>query len=120
MDHPASAAHIQKTRGNGLGKGVLLLGIKDQNMTGKVYLSGSAASDPQLLASVEAVLKQTNTGVARASDEHDKLWDIAWHNTKMTSGYQFLSLKKPFFPIGRHASKLHLAQSFSVLRAINQ
>ena len=104
VDHPASAAHIQKTRSNGLGHSCLLVGIKDQNMTGKVYISGVAASDPQLLASVDAAVKKTNDGVARGSDEHDKLWDIAWHNTRMTSGYQMLSLKKPFFPIGRHAS----------------
>ena len=107
VDHPASAAHIEKTRGNDLGKAFLILGVKDQNMTGKVYLSGASTGDPKLLASVDAVLKKTNDGVVRGSDEHDKLWDIAWHNTKMTSGYQMLSLKQPFFPIGRHASGLH-------------
>ncbi|CAJ1337386.1 unnamed protein product [Effrenium voratum] len=102
VDHPASQAHIQKTRGNGKGQDFVILGIKDQNMVGKVYLSGAPTSDPQLVASVDAAVKKTNTGVERGTDEHDKLWDIAWHNSKMTSGYQFLSLKKPFFPIGRH------------------
>ena len=107
VDHPASAAYIGKTRSNGLGKAFLIVGVKDQNMTGKVYLSGAAASEPQLLESVDTALKKTNAGVTRASDEHDKLWDVAWHNTKMTSGYQFLSLKQPFFPIGRNVSRRH-------------
>eukprot|EP00439_Symbiodinium_sp_Y106_P033284 s2915_g3.t11 len=102
VDHPASAAYIGKTRSNGLGKAFLILGVKDQNMKGKVYLSGAATSEPQLLESVDKALKKTNAGVTRASDEHDKLWDVAWHNTKMTSGYQFMSFKQPFFPIGRN------------------
>ena len=117
VDHPASAAYIGKTRSNGLGKAFLILGVKDQNMKGKVYLSGAATSEPQLLESVDKALKKTNAGVTRASDEHDKLWDVAWHNTKMTSGYQFMSFKQPFFPIGRNVSRLHASDRLAVVFA---
>ncbi|CAK9107747.1 unnamed protein product [Durusdinium trenchii] len=34
------------------------------------------------------------------------MWDLIWHNTRMTSGYQFFSMKQPFFPIGKNVVKV--------------
>ena len=100
VDHAASLSFMKKWRSGGKGKDFLVMGIKDQNMVGKVYFSGEATSEPDLVASLDAVLKKTRGDACRSRDEFDHLWDVVWHNTKMTSGYQFMSMKKPFFPIG--------------------
>eukprot|EP00438_Fugacium_kawagutii_P024829 Skav205731 [mRNA] locus=scaffold1496:147395:149101:+ [translate_table: standard] len=106
VSHEESLRFMEKWRGEGKGRDFLLMGIKDQNMVGKVYFSGAATADPQLVASLDAVLKKTRSDVCRGRDEFDHLWDLVWHNTRMTSGYQFMSMKKPFFPIGKHVVEL--------------
>lgn len=81
----------------------LIMGIKDQNMTGKVYLSGPGSSDAGLQESVGQALAKTNSGVrlSRMMQEYDVMWDVAWHNTKLTSGVQAFSFTKPYFPRGK-------------------
>ena len=106
VDHDSSEDFITKWRKEGKGKDFLLMGIKDQNKTGKVYFSGAALGDKGLVKALDKVLKSTNEGVREDRDDNDKLWDLIWHDTKLTSGYQRLSLKKPFFPIGKHVVKL--------------
>lgn len=106
VDHDASLSFMKEWRSGGKGKDFLVMGIKDQNMVGKVYFSGEATSDPDLVASLDAVLKKTRGDARRGRDEYDHLWDLVWHNTKMTSGYQFMSMKKPFFPIGKNVVQL--------------
>jgi len=85
------------------GKNLLILGIKIQNSSCSVCLSGAAAQDNALLSAIDVVLGKTNSGVKRGSE---KMWDVAWHKTKITSPYQMTSSRKPFFPKGRHVVAL--------------
>jgi len=81
----------------------LILGIKDQNSVGKVYITGPGAADQPLLDSVGRALAQSNTGVrfSRVMSDYDVMWDAAWHNTRLTSGMAAFSFAKPYFPKGK-------------------
>eukprot|EP00408_Alexandrium_pacificum_P065493 CAMPEP_0171173872 /NCGR_PEP_ID=MMETSP0790-20130122/10441_1 /TAXON_ID=2925 /ORGANISM="Alexandrium catenella, Strain OF101" /LENGTH=521 /DNA_ID=CAMNT_0011638739 /DNA_START=91 /DNA_END=1656 /DNA_ORIENTATION=- len=81
---------------------ILVLGIKDQNYCGKVYLCGRACTDnPALVKSVTAALVKSSPEAHRGTDDFDVMWDLAWHGTKITSGMQAFSFTKPYFPRGK-------------------
>lgn len=103
VDHDVSKAFMTKWRKEGLGQDYILVGIKDQNMTGKVYFCGEAVNE--MKSELSAAMKQTKPEAQADRDDFDKMWDLIYHNTKMTSGYQFMSFKKEFFPIGKNVMK---------------
>jgi len=82
------------------------MGIKDQNVPGKLCFSG--ALDEQLKAAIGQVLSSDgdNRPARKGNDEYDKMWDCNWHETSLTSGHQMFSLAKSYFPRGKVLVKL--------------
>merc|ERR550534_713380 len=105
VDHESSVEFMNKyRREKGCAYETLIMGIKDQNMVGKVYLCGPGSKDKALLSAVTAALSQGRPGVRRViggADPYDAMWDVAWYGTKLTSGFAAFSFAKPFFPRGR-------------------
>mmetsp|Transcript_37503 Transcript_37503/g.97008 ORF Transcript_37503/g.97008 Transcript_37503/m.97008 type:complete len:558 (-) Transcript_37503:624-2297(-) len=104
VDHATSANFMATYRSKGGGAfQTLVMGIKDQNMTGKTYLSGPGSADEAFRATVTAALSRTEKFVKlrKGGGEYDEMWDVAWHNTKLTSGMQAFSMTKPYFPRGK-------------------
>mmetsp|Transcript_117627 Transcript_117627/g.332765 ORF Transcript_117627/g.332765 Transcript_117627/m.332765 type:complete len:538 (-) Transcript_117627:164-1777(-) len=100
VNHEASASYMATLRSSGKAN-ILILGIKDQNYIGKAYLCGADAKDVSLVDTFAAALEKTNPGVTQKRDDYDKMWDIAWRNTRFTSGAQAFSMTKPYFPRGK-------------------
>eukprot|EP00438_Fugacium_kawagutii_P029233 Skav229568 [mRNA] locus=scaffold568:666245:667315:+ [translate_table: standard] len=107
VNHEVSLGFMQKWRSEGKGQDFLLLGIKETHEDKKVYFSGAATADRQLVKSLDAVLKKMCSDARRGRDDADHLWDLVWHNTRMTSGWVPLDSKqKDWFPIGKHMVEL--------------
>ncbi|CAK9107733.1 unnamed protein product [Durusdinium trenchii] len=68
------------------GANLLLMGIKDQNMVGKVYMCGQALSDEGLVSSLNAALTATNDSVALSRDEYDKRPGSDWIERRGVGG----------------------------------
>lgn len=82
------------------GANVLLMSVKDQNMPGKLSLSGPAT--PELEKELTDILKadKNNTSVIQESDKYDTMYDVTWRNTSLTTGHSTFSLAKSYFPRG--------------------
>ena len=76
----------------------MLLGIMDQNRYGKVLLCG--AESARLVAALDPILLATGI-ITRGEDRYDRMWDVAWCGTRITSGSTKMSSASPWFPNGR-------------------
>ena len=86
-----------------MGKDYILMGVKDQNILGKVYFCGEAVLE--MKGELAKAMRETKPEADADRDDYDKMWDLIYHNTRMTIGYQFMSFKKEFFPIGKNVMK---------------
>jgi hypothetical protein len=113
---------IQKARSK-YGTNILLMCIKDQNVPGKLCLSGgtSDALEDELTTLLKA--DKNNTGVVKEKDKYDHMYDTVWRHTSLTTGHATFSLTKSYFPRGtllvkmfdllaRHGWLLYAAPNF--------
>lgn len=73
-----------------------MVGVKDQNVPGKLCMSGKI--DEDLKNSIGALLKESKPDVVCEKDKYDAMWDVCWQNTSITSGHSTFSFAKPYFP----------------------
>lgn len=91
------------------GSDVLVMGIKDQNVPGKLCLAGGKAVVTEgLVKDIEACLKsdENNQNIIVESDKYDMMWSHCWHKTSLTTGHSTFSLQKSYFPRGKIIVKL--------------
>eukprot|EP00929_Paragymnodinium_shiwhaense_P106201 TRINITY_DN713_c0_g2_i1.p1 TRINITY_DN713_c0_g2~~TRINITY_DN713_c0_g2_i1.p1 ORF type:complete len:853 (-),score=263.81 TRINITY_DN713_c0_g2_i1:663-3221(-) len=83
------------------GSKVLVMAIKDQNIPGKLYMSGGVT--PDLVQQITACLQAdpNNKKVVEQKDDYDQYYDVVWRNTSLTSGAAMFSMAKPYFPRGK-------------------
>jgi hypothetical protein len=83
------------------GSDVLIVVIKDQNIPGKLCISGPM--EPAQAEEITQLLKSDgkNTKVTQRKDEYDQMYDYVWRDTSLTSGHQMFSLTKSYFPRGK-------------------
>eukprot|EP00928_Gymnodinium_smaydae_P054948 TRINITY_DN3862_c0_g2_i1.p1 TRINITY_DN3862_c0_g2~~TRINITY_DN3862_c0_g2_i1.p1 ORF type:complete len:535 (-),score=90.32 TRINITY_DN3862_c0_g2_i1:172-1776(-) len=88
------------------GQDILIMGIKDQNVPGKLCMAGSVSQE-MLTAVTNCLLSdEKNKNVKLESDKYDAMWDHTWRNTSLTSGHSTFSLAKSYFPRGKLFVKL--------------
>ncbi|CAK0828921.1 unnamed protein product, partial [Prorocentrum cordatum] len=91
------------------GSDVLIMGVKDQNVPGKLCLAGGKSSiTDALVKDIENCLKsdEKNRGITVQQDKYDMMWSHSWHNTSLTTGHSTFSLQKSYFPRGKIFVKL--------------
>jgi len=76
----------------------MLLGIKDQNWWGKVLLCGTDST--KLAVALDPILRATGH-VTQGRDTYDRMWDVAWCGTHITSGSTMMSFTSQWFPNGK-------------------
>lgn len=83
------------------GNDVLVVAIKDQNVPGKLCISGPiTASQAQEITGLLTADKN-NTKVVQENDKYDLMYDYVWKNTSLTSGHSTFSMAKAYFPRGK-------------------
>jgi len=82
------------------------MGIKDQNVPGKLCLSGNV--EPALSDAILKMFKDDplNKDVVIEKDKYDSMWETVFRNTSLTSGHSTFSLAKSYFPKGKIMVKL--------------
>jgi hypothetical protein len=82
------------------------MSIKDQNVPGKLCLSG--AVDEKLTSAITQVLKsdEKNASVVMEKDKYDLMWETVWRETRLTTGHTAFSFEKSYFPRGKIIVKL--------------
>lgn len=85
---------------------VLIMSIKDQNVPGKLCMSG--AVDSALTDAITTCLRSDpqNEKVTMENDKYDLMWDVTWRETRLTTGHSAFSLAKSYFPRGKLIVKL--------------
>mmetsp|Transcript_116919 Transcript_116919/g.363962 ORF Transcript_116919/g.363962 Transcript_116919/m.363962 type:complete len:533 (+) Transcript_116919:68-1666(+) len=85
---------------------ILIMSIKDQNVPGKLCLTGDV--DPALVEAITRLLTsdENNKKVEQTNDKYDLMWRYVWRNTSLTSGHTTFSLAKSYFPRGKIIVKL--------------
>jgi methionine-rich copper-binding protein CopC len=85
---------------------VLIMSIKDQNVPGKLCLSG--AVDENLTSAITQVLKSDSKNVSAVmeKDKYDLMWETVWRETRLTTGHTAFSFEKSYFPRGKIIVKL--------------
>lgn len=88
------------------GGDVLIMGIKDQNVPGKLCFSGPV--DSALTSKLQQIFSsdEANKGVVMEKDKYDHMWSQVWRNTSLTSGHSTFSLAKSYFPKGKLIVKI--------------
>lgn len=78
----------------------MFLAIKDENIPGKVGIIG-AGQDPQLIADLLEIFQSLcGNDVIKSEDPYDKTYDVAFRNTRLTSGHATFTFAKPYWPHG--------------------
>jgi len=94
------------------GSDLLIMSIKDQNVPGKLCLSGNADADLVKAISTCLLSDESNKTVVLGSDQYDHMWDYTWRNTRLTSGTRqtnglsTMFFQKSYFPRGQIIVKL--------------
>lgn len=80
----------------------MFLSVKDENFPGKVGIVGpGVASDPSLVRELLEVFQNLCGGdVIQSQDPYDKTYDVAFRNTRLTSGHATFTFAKPYWPHG--------------------
>lgn len=83
-------------------KETLFIGVKDQNIPGKLCICGPPDAVDKLKGDFASRLKQLSPEANESFDDYDTAqeWDVVYRNTSITSGMQAFSLAKPYFPKG--------------------
>lgn len=80
----------------------LWMAVKDENIPGKVaFTGGGIESDPTLGSELLEVF-QTLCGadVMQAKDDYDVTYELAYRNTRITTGHATFTFQKPYWPHG--------------------
>ena len=74
--------------------------VKDQNIPGKLCLSGSPSHTGQVAKLLHGALRSVkgHDQVALSKDEYDTDWEHVIRNTSITTGHQAFSFKTAYFP----------------------
>mmetsp|Transcript_108521 Transcript_108521/g.346316 ORF Transcript_108521/g.346316 Transcript_108521/m.346316 type:complete len:533 (-) Transcript_108521:83-1681(-) len=80
----------------------MFLAIKDENYPGKVCLGGGGIAVDESLGPELLEVLQTLCGpsVQQTTDDYDKTFDLAFKNTKVTTGPATFTASKPYWPHG--------------------
>ena len=109
---------------------LIFASVKDQNIPGKLCMSGSPAHVGELAKMLQSAFKnvKSNESVALSKDEYDGDWEHVLRNTSLTTGHQAFSFKVAYFPrndsimtltrtMGKQGWKLSACPSFGGMGA---
>merc|ERR1712232_458043 len=80
----------------------MFLAVKDDCIPGKVCLGGGGVGADSTLGPELLDVLQSLCGaqVSQTLDDYDKTFELAFRNTKVTSGHATFTLAKPYWPHG--------------------
>jgi len=80
----------------------MYLGVKDENIPGKVVLTGGGISSDSTLGGELLDVFKTLCGadVEQAKDDYDQSYELAYRNTRLTTGHATFTFQKPYWPHG--------------------
>mmetsp|Transcript_124611 Transcript_124611/g.363872 ORF Transcript_124611/g.363872 Transcript_124611/m.363872 type:complete len:532 (-) Transcript_124611:50-1645(-) len=80
----------------------MVLAVKDDNIPGKLDLvGGGVGQDPTLGPELLSALKTLcGPDVLQATDDYDQSYELAFRNTRLTTGHSTFTWSKPYWPHG--------------------